>query len=219
MLEAATPRSAATPCTGPRPDPRASLIAAIAGSTMAFLDGTVVNVALPVLQRETGANVEQMQWVVEAYALMLASLVLVGGALGDRLGRRRVFVMGVVAFTVASAACGFSPSPALLIGARAVQGMGAALLVPGSLALIGAAYPEETRGTAIGTWSATTSIAAAVGPVLGGGVVANASWRWLFFFNVPVGAAVALFATRRVADTKDDTAQGPPDVAGATLAF
>jgi EmrB/QacA subfamily drug resistance transporter len=186
---------------------------------MAFLDGTVVNVALPVLQRETGANVDQMQWVVEAYALMLASLVLVGGALGDRLGRRRVFVMGVVAFTVASAACGLAPSPALLIAARAVQGMGAALLVPGSLALIGAAYPEETRGTAIGTWSSTTSIAAAVGPVLGGWVVAHASWRWLFFFNVPVGIAVALFATRRVSDTKDETAEGPPDVAGATLAF
>src|SRR4051812_41056204 len=119
MLEAATPRHAATPCREPGSQPRWSLVAAIAGSTMAFVDGTVVNVALPVMQGELGATVGQMQWVVESYALMLASLVLVGGALGDRLGRRRVFVVGVVAFALASAACGLSPSPTFLIGARA----------------------------------------------------------------------------------------------------
>jgi EmrB/QacA subfamily drug resistance transporter len=192
---------------------------AIAGSTMAFVDGTVVNVALPVMQRELGASVDRMQWVVEAYALMLASLVLVGGALGDRLGRRRVFVMGVVAFALSSAACGASPSPGFLVAARAVQGVGAAMLVPGSLALISAAYPEEKRGAAIGTWSAMTSIAAAIGPVLGGWVVAHASWRWIFFFNVPVGAAVAVLATRRVADSRDESASGPIDVAGAVLAI
>src|SRR5215831_6264799 len=132
MLEAATPRPASTPCREPQSQPRWSLLIAIAGSTMAFVDGTVVNVALPVMQRETGATVDQMQWVVEAYALMLASLVLVGGALGDRLGRRRVFVWGVAAFTLASAACGLSPSPGFLTVARALQGIGAALLVPGS---------------------------------------------------------------------------------------
>jgi EmrB/QacA subfamily drug resistance transporter len=199
--------------------PRWSLVAAIAGSTMAFLDSTVVNVALPVVQRETGATVDQMQWVVEAYALMLSSLVLVGGALGDRLGRRRVFVAGVVAFALASAACARSPSPGVLVVARAAQGMGAALLVPGSLALISAAYPPAARGKAIGTWSATTAIAAAIGPVVGGWVVEHASWRWIFFFNVPVGGAVALLATRRVPDTRDESASGPLDVAGSLLAI
>jgi EmrB/QacA subfamily drug resistance transporter len=193
-------------------------LSAIAGSTMAFVDSTVVNVALPVMQRETGATVDQMQWVVEAYALMLAALVLVGGALGDRLGRRRVFVAGVLGFTAASAACGFSPSPGFLVAARAAQGVGAAMLVPGSLALIGAAYPEKTRGAAIGTWSATTAIMAAIGPVLGGWVVAHASWRWIFFFNVPIGLAVAALATRRVTDTRDESAAGPLDVAGSLLA-
>jgi len=219
MLEAATPRHPATPCAQPRSDPRWSLVAAIAGSTMAFVDSTIVNVALPVMEREMGATVGEMQWVVESYALMLASLVLVGGALGDRLGRRRVFVAGVAWFALASAACGAAPSVGSLIGARAVQGVGAAMLVPGSLALIGAAYPEKTRGAAIGTWSAATSIAAAIGPVLGGWVVAHASWRWLFFFNVPLGAAVAILATRRVEDTRDEQAVGAIDVAGALLAI
>jgi EmrB/QacA subfamily drug resistance transporter len=217
MLEAVTPRQRVVPCTRAPSEPRWSLLTAIAGSTMAFLDGTVVNVALPVIQRETGATVDQMQWVVESYALMLASLVLVGGALGDRLGRRRVFVAGVISFTLASAACGLSPSPGFLTVARAVQGIGAALLVPGSLALIGAAYPEKTRGAAIGTWSASTSIAAAIGPVFGGWVVTHASWRWIFFFNLPVGAAVALLATRRVDDSRDEDAKGGLDIAGALL--
>jgi EmrB/QacA subfamily drug resistance transporter len=219
MLEAATPRRVLPPCRQEAEGSRFALIVAIAGSTMAFIDGTVVNVALPVMQKETGATVDQMQWVVEAYALMLASLVLVGGALGDRLGRRRVFVVGVVSFALASAVCGLSPSPTFLIGARAAQGVGAALLVPGSLSLIGAAFPEETRGRAIGTWSATTSVAAAIGPVLGGWVVEHLSWRWIFFFNVPVGAAVAVLATQRVADTRDDEARGKLDVVGALLAI
>src|SRR6266481_444261 len=120
MLEAATPRPAATPCREPQSQPHWSLVAAILGSTMAFVDGSVVNVALPVMQREIAATVDQMQWVVEAYALLLASLVLVGGALGDRLGRRRVFVAGVILFSVSSAACGLAPGPIFLIGARAV---------------------------------------------------------------------------------------------------
>ncbi len=171
MLEASLPAPPATRglCPRPRSDPRWSLLAAILGSTMAFLDATVINVALPVIGREMAASVDQMQWVVEAYSLLLASLVLVGGALGDRLGRRRVFVAGVLIFTLASAACGLSRSISFLIVARAVQGVGAALLVPGSLSLIGAAYPEATRGSAIGTWSAATSVASAAGPLLGGG--------------------------------------------------
>src|SRR5215467_9734995 len=142
------------PCKPPASEPRWSLIVAVFGSTMAFIDGSVVNVALPVMQRSLGATVAQMQWIVEAYALLLASLVLVGGALGDRLGRRRVFMAGVALFAVASAACGAAPGATILIVARGVQGVGGALLVPGSLALITAAYPETERGRAIGTWSA-----------------------------------------------------------------
>jgi EmrB/QacA subfamily drug resistance transporter len=185
---------------------------------MAFVDGTVVNVALPLIQRGLGTGVDGAQWIVEAYALLLASLVLVGGAFGDRFGRRRVFVAGVALFTVASAACGLAPSATWLIVARAVQGVGAALLVPGSLALISAAYPEASRGAAIGTWSAATGIAAAVGPILGGYVVACASWRWLFFFNVPLGVATGLLASRRVPDTRDEQVNPHIDAGGALLA-
>jgi EmrB/QacA subfamily drug resistance transporter len=185
---------------------------------MAFLDGTVINVALPVMQRSLGATVGQVQWIVEAYALLLASLVLVGGALGDRLGRRRVFSAGIVLFAVASAACGAAPRVGLLIAARAIQGVGAALAVPGSLSLISAAYPEEARGAAIGTWSAASAITAAIGPVAGGWVVAHASWRWVFFFNAPVAALVVALAARKVEETRDPDAPPRLDVAGAALA-
>jgi EmrB/QacA subfamily drug resistance transporter len=219
MLEYATPPPPATSCAAPGSDPRWSLLVAILGSAMAFLDSTVVNIALPVMQRELGANVDQMQWVVEAYSLLLAALVLVGGALGDRFGRRRVFVVGVVAFAIASAACAVAPRPSWLIAARALQGIGAALLVPGSLSLIGAAYQGAARGPAIGTWSSATSVASAAGPVLGGWVVAHASWRWLFVFNVPLGMVVGTLATRRVAETRDTEAAAAIDIAGALLAI
>ncbi len=199
-------------------NPRWALVVAILASGMAFLDQTVVNVALPVMQRSLGATVGQVQWIVEAYALLLASLVLVGGALGDRMGRRNVFLAGVALFALASAACGAAPSVELLIAARAVQGVGAALLVPGSLALISAAYPEKTRGAAIGTWSAWSAITAAVGPVAGGWVVAHASWRWLFFMNVPLAVAVIVLGWRQVAETRDPEAPPHLDLAGATLA-
>jgi EmrB/QacA subfamily drug resistance transporter len=187
---------------------------------MAFVDGSVVNVALPVIQRDLHAGVAAMQWVIEAYALFLASLVLVGGALGDRLGRRRVFVAGVVVFSLASAACAAAPTATWLVLLRACQGVGAALLVPGSLALISAAFHGEARGVAIGTWSAATAIAAAMAPVLGGWLVAHASWRWLFVVNLPVGAAVASFALRRVGETRNAAAaaEGPVDVVGAVIA-
>lgn len=191
---------------------------AILGSSMAFLDGTVVNVALPVMQRELGVGVDQVQWIVESYSLLLASLVLVGGALGDRLGRRRVFAAGTVLFACASVACGLSPSTVPLILARGAQGIGAALLVPGSLSLISAANDEKDRGAAIGTWSAWSAITAAVGPVVGGWVVAHGSWRWLFFFNVPVAVVVVVLANRRVAETRDDQAEQQMDWVGATLA-
>jgi EmrB/QacA subfamily drug resistance transporter len=199
-------------------DPRWTLAVAILGSSIAFLDGTVVAVALPVMQRELSMTVGLAQWVVEAYALMLASLVLVGGALGDRLGRRRVYLTGVAIFALASAGCGLAPDAALLVAARAVQGVGAALLVPGSLSLISAAYDDEARGAAIGTWSAFSAITGAVGPVAGGWVVAHASWRWLFFFNVPLAAAVVVLSRRHVAETRDDEAPATMDWPGAALA-
>jgi EmrB/QacA subfamily drug resistance transporter len=203
-----------------RPDASArwALAVAILGSTMAFVDGTVVNVALPVIQRDLKASVTTMQWVVEAYALFLASLVLVGGALGDRLGRRRVFSAGIIIFTIASVATGLAPTPSVLVLARAVQGVGGALLVPGSLAIISAAYDEDSRGAAIGTWSATSAITSAIGPVLGGWLVGHASWRWLFFMNVPIGAVTLLLASVRVKETRDDSAPARMDWPGASLA-
>jgi EmrB/QacA subfamily drug resistance transporter len=202
----------------PVPAGRRALIVAIIGSSMAFLDGTVVNVALPVMQRELGLSVDDAQWVVEAYALLLASLVLVGGALGDRYGRKRVFLAGIALFSVASAACGAAPTALSLIVARAVQGVGGALLVPGSLALISAAYPdEEQRGRAIGTWSSFSAITAAGGPVAGGWVVSHASWRWLFYFNVPVAVLVLLLARGGVAETRDESAPRRMDWGGASM--
>jgi len=210
--------ASATKPLAPAKNARRTLLVAVIGSSMAFLDGTVVNVALPVMQRELGLTVAGAQWVVEAYALLLASLVLVGGALGDRHGRRRIFLAGVLLFSLASAACGAAPSALLIIAARAAQGVGAALLVPGSLALISAAYIEDqARGRAIGTWSSFSAITGAVGPVAGGWVVTHASWRWLFFFNVPIGALVVALAWRGVDETRDESAPRRMDWGGATL--
>ncbi len=185
---------------------------------MAFIDGSVVNVALPAIQRELGATAAQMQWVVESYALLLSSLLLAGGALGDRLGRKAVFMTGVAVFTAASAACALAPSAPWLIAARAVQGLGAALLVPGSLALIGAAYPQAERGAAIGTWSALGGVAAAVGPVLGGWLVEHYHWTWAFLVNVPLGVALWLLCAWRVPESRNTAAGGPIDGRGAALA-
>jgi len=170
------------------------LTATILASSMAFIDGTVVNVALGALQREFDATLVGVQWVVEAYALFLASLVLVGGSLGDLYGRRRVFALGIAIFAVASVACGLARDINELILARAVQGIGAALLVPGSLAIISASFPENERGRAIGTWSGMSAITGAAGPVIGGWLIEHASWRWAFFINLPL-AAVTLAIT------------------------
>src|SRR5216117_365804 len=161
------------------------LAATILGTSMAFIDGTVVNVALPALQSALNATVTDVQWVIEAYSLLLSALLLVGGSLGDRYGRRRVFVMGVVIFGAASAWCGFAPGIRSLIVARAAQGFGAALLVPGSLAIISSSFREEDRGRAIGTWSGFSAITAAIGPVIGGWAVEHFSWRAVFFINIP----------------------------------
>jgi EmrB/QacA subfamily drug resistance transporter len=202
----------------PRPNPRWTLVVAVLASSMVFLDGSFVNVALPVIQGDLDLDVSQAQWIIEAYLLLLSSLVLVGGALGDRFGRKRIFLAGVVVFAVASAACGLAPGCLALIAARAAQGVGGALLVPGSLSLISTAYPDEAkRGAAIGTWSASSAIMGAAGPVAGGWVVVHASWRWLFFANVPIAVAVVALAITHVGETRDETATGKVDVLGAAL--
>ncbi|HXA30171.1 MAG TPA: MFS transporter [Candidatus Angelobacter sp.] len=193
------------------------LLTAILASAMAFIDGTVVSVALPAMQRDLGATAGDAQWVVEAYTLLLASLLLVGGSLGDRYGRRVVVMVGVAVFAVSSAACGFAPNPGVLIVARAVQGAGAALLVPGSLALISAAYPPETRGRAIGTWSGASAITSAIGPVLGGFLVGTFSWRWAFFVNLPVAVAVLVLLATRVPESRNPAEHGRLDWPGALL--
>src|SRR5579864_5560277 len=178
------------------------LAATILGSSMVFIDGTVVNVALPALQSALRATLADVQWVVESYALFLAALLLIGGSLGDRYGRRKIFTAGVVLFSVASVWCGLAPNIRDLIVARALQGVGGALLVPGSLALISVNFSEEKRGLAIGTWSGFTSITAAVGPVLGGWFVEHRSWRWVFFINLPLGLIVLLLALWKVPESR-----------------
>ena len=178
------------------------LAATILGSSMAFIDGTVVNVALPALQTALGATVSEVQWVIESYALFLAALLLLGGSLGDLYGRRKIFLFGVFLFAAASACCGLALNIYQLIAARAVQGVGGALLVPGSLALISASFPVEERGRAIGTWSGFTAITAAVGPVLGGWLVQHGSWRWLFFINLPMALAVLTITSLRVPESR-----------------
>jgi EmrB/QacA subfamily drug resistance transporter len=204
----------AAPC--PLAARRWVLVAAILGSSMAFVDGTVVNVALPAIQRQLDATAFEVQWVVESYALFLAALLLVGGALGDRFGRRRVFAVGVAVFGLASVGCALSADVGQLIAARALQGAGAALLVPGSLALISASFPEGERGRAIGTWSGFSGIAAAAGPVLGGFLVERYSWTWAFLINVPVVLAVLAIAWARVPESR--SSDGPLDGVGAALA-
>jgi EmrB/QacA subfamily drug resistance transporter len=169
---------------------------------MAFIDSTVVNVAIPTLQKAFNATVVDVQWVVESYGLLLSSLILAGGALGDLFGRRRMFLLGVIIFAAASAACGLASNIEDLVIARCIQGVGAALLVPGSLSIISASFNEESRGRAIGTWSGFTSITTALGPVLGGWLIEHGSWRWAFFINVPIAAAVVLISLWQVPESR-----------------
>src|SRR6266852_1206513 len=193
------------------------LTATILGSSMAFIDGTVVNIALPTLQATMGATIADVQWVVEAYTLFLAALMLTGGALGDRFGRKRIFLIGVVVFTAASIACGLAPTMRALIAFRGVQGVGAALMVPGSLAIISATFPDAERGKAIGTWSAFTSITMIIGPLVGGLFIDHASWRAIFFINVPFAAIVLYLSWRYMPETRE-RAKRALDIAGAALA-
>ena len=193
------------------------LAATILGSSMAFIDSTVVNVALPALQASFHATVVDVQWVVESYGLLLAALILVGGSLGDLFGRRLIFVVGVVIFAVASAGCGSASNISQLIIARSIQGVGAALLVPGSLAIISTSFDEKSRGQAIGTWSGFTAITTAIGPVLGGWLVGHASWRWVFFINIPLAVAVIVFSLWSIPESRS-AAAGSVDWWGAILA-
>jgi EmrB/QacA subfamily drug resistance transporter len=193
------------------------LVATILGSSMAFIDGSVVNVALPVIQRDLNATTADVQWIVETYALFLAALILVGGSLGDHFGRRRIFALGIAVFTFASIWDGLSPTVLSLILARAVQGIGAALLVPGSLAIISASFSDEQRGRAIGTWSGFSSLTTVVGPVLGGVLVQYTSWRWVFFLNVPLAAVVLVVLFWRVPESRDPDASGGLDWWGTLL--
>ena len=179
------------------------LVATILGSSMAFIDSTVVNVALPAIQSNFHSTVVGMQWVVESYGLFLGALILVGGSLGDLFGRRLIFVIGVAIFTIASAACGAAFSIHQLNAARSIQGIGAALLVPGSLAIISTAFDGKSRGQAIGTWSGFTAITTAIGPVLGGSLVEHASWRWVFFINVPLAGAVIVISFWKIPESRN----------------
>src|SRR3989440_6475464 len=194
--------TATAPC--PKSSGRWVLAATTVASSMGFIDGTVVNVALPALQTNLNATVVDVQWVVEAYALFLAALLLVGGSLGDHFGRKRIYTIGVVLFAVASIGCGLAANINQLIVARAVQGVGGALLVPGSLAIISASFSEERRGQAIGTWSGFTAITAAVGPVIGGWLIEHLSWRAVFFINVPLAVVVLLISFLRVPRSRDE---------------
>jgi len=205
----------ASPCSAP--SRRWTLVAAILGSSLAFIDGTVVNVTLPAIQRALGATTSDAQWVMESYALFLASLLLVGGVLGDRFGRKRIFMLGTMVFTLASIGCSMSTAPGPLIATRAIQGVGAALLIPGSLALISATFPQKERGSAIGTWSAFSGITAAIGPVLGGFLVDHFSWSWAFLINAPLGVALLLISATKVPESKGGSSTTSIDVLGASL--
>src|SRR5437763_15416355 len=190
----------------------------IRGSCMVFIDCTVVNVALPALQKNLQATVTDVQWVIEAYTLFLAALLLLGGSLGDRFGRKKIYAIGVAVFALASVWCGVAPSIHQLIIARAAQGVGGALLVPGSLAIISATFSEEDRGRAIGTWSGATAITTALGPLLGGWLIEHVSWRAVFFLNVPLALAVIALVVLFVPESRDEEEAGRLDLVGAALA-
>ena len=220
IIQAQTSRSvAARPLQ--KKQAKLALAATVLGSSMAFIDGSVVNIALPAIQRDfagsDGGNLSAMQWVINAYLLALGALVLVGGSLGDRFGRRTIFIIGIAIFSGASVVCGLAGGALMLISARAVQGVGAALLVPASLAIIGNVFEGEARGKAIGTWAAWAAITGAAGPVLGGWLVDAVSWRAIFFMNLPLAAATIWLALLAVPDSKDLDAPQQVDWLGVLL--
>ncbi len=194
------------------------LAAAVLGSGMAFLDGTVVNIALPAIGRDLDASTSSLQWISNGYLLTLASLILLGGSLGDRHGRRKIFSLGVAMFTGASLLCAIAPTSELLIAARMLQGVGGALLTPGSLAMIEASFRPDDRSRAIGAWSGLAGVSTALGPLLGGYLIEAISWRAIFLINLPLGILVILIATRHVPETRDPMASGRLDLLGSVLA-
>lgn len=211
--------AAAPPCTAPCPE-RARpfvLAATILASAMAFIDGSIVTIALPTLQAGLGASFAALQWVVNAYALLLGGLILVGGAAGDRLGRRRLFVIGIALFAAASLGCALAPTVELLIVARGIQGIGAALLVPQSLAIIAAAFPRDVRGRAIGIWASASAITTALGPPLGGFLIDWVGWRAVFWINLPLSVLAIWLALEFVPESRADTDRGPLDWSGGAL--
>ncbi|WP_116998057.1 MFS transporter [Desertimonas flava] len=199
------------------PQGRWVLAATVLGSGIAFLDGTVVQVALPAIGDDLGGSLADLQWTINGYLVTLSALLLLGGSLGDRFGRRRVFVAGLVAFTVASVLCGLAPSPGLLIAARALQGVGGAMLVPGSLSIVASSFHAEDRAKAIGAWSGLAGVAGAVGPFVGGWLIDSVSWRWVFLINLPLAAVAIWITVRHVPETRSATATHL-DVPGAALA-
>jgi len=196
---------------------RWALAATILGTSLAFLDATIVNIALPRIGEDLNAPIAGLQWTINGYTLSLAGLILLGGALGDRYGRRRVFLVGVVWFAVASLLCALSPTIAFLVAARILQGVGGALLTPGSLALIQASFRPEDRGRAIGAWSGLGGIAGAAGPFLGGWLIQGPGWRWAFLINLPLAALVVAVTVRHMPESRDERATGRFDIAGAVL--
>jgi EmrB/QacA subfamily drug resistance transporter len=211
-------RGAAAPAPGTATRAQPWVLAAtIVASSMVFIDGSVVNVALPSIQTNLDAPVSQAQWIVNAYVLTLGALILVGGAAGDRFGRRRVCIAGLLLFTVASVWCGLAVSSSMLVAARATQGVGGALLVPSSLAIISASFPEQQRGRAIGTWAGASALTTALGPVAGGWLVDTLSWRAIFFVNVPLAIIALLLAVRWVPESRNESAAGV-DWTGGVLA-
>ena len=193
------------------------LVATVLGSSLTFIDGSALGVALPAIQRDLGAGPAAAQWISNAYLLTLGALVLIGGAAGDRFGRRRVFLIGVVVFALSSVACGLAPTASLLIAGRAAQGIGAALLTPGALALIGATFPAEDRGAAVGAWAGAGALFGMVGPLIGGWLADHADWRAIFWINVPLAALTVVVALKAVPESRDETAKGL-DWLGALLA-
>lgn len=194
------------------------LACSVLGSGMALLDGTIVNIALPRIGEDLGASLADLQWTVNGYLLTLAGLILLGGGLGDRYGRRRIFVIGVAWFALASALCGIAQDSTMLIAARALQGVGGALLTPGSLALVQSTFRPEDRAKAVGAWSGLGGVAGAIGPFLGGYLVDGPGWRWIFLINVPLAVVVVTIAARHVPESRDRNATGRFDVRGAALA-
>ncbi|MFZ0171012.1 MAG: MFS transporter [Acidimicrobiales bacterium] len=194
------------------------IAAAVMGSSIAAIDATVVGIALPTIGRDFGVGLPALQWVVTGYYLTLAAFLLLGGSLSDRFGRRRVFSIGVIWFAVASAVCGFAPNVGVLVAMRLLQGIGGALLVPGSLAILQASFAPDDQGQAIGAWSGLGGVATAAGPLLGGYLISAASWRWIFFINIPVAAAALAVTARHVPESKDPAATGHLDLEGATAA-